>query len=404
LSKEPHWKVFSASATLIDHSTLTKLEGLDMLKRFVKLAMGMRKKFLVKDVQVHFIERHRFHSWWRGGRYRESLDAPLEPYLVAQFSFRLSSKRPMLSWWHDDTPATMEATILFHLDTQNKVDYIMVDTLMFNGMQIRSLPDLDLSASITMNLKKIEDWLESTKELQLKDIDSLPRQPTGFGFELPQKTPALKTDKVVTVLQSNVINFLQKARSPNWRIFSDELKLIDQFGSGMMGLKPIKRLFGLFSGLSGRLVAKDLQVHFLEPQRFHSWWENGKEIESYDEPLENFLVAKWKVRLSRKSWFGARDDTIPVDIEAETSFRLDEDNRVERVRIEKWLMNGQAVQSWPEIKLTDWRNKNVLKILEWIADIGDSELVQAMLDQASEESQWRLDLSAHTMPSLIESE
>lgn len=143
--------------------------------------------------------------------------------------------------------------------------------------------------------------------------------------------------KVVEMLKADAPRILQE--DPRWEIFAEDFKVIDQKGTIVQGLGPSQRLLTLLRRLSKFVENTDIEVQFTTAG-------NNVNMTSWK--------ARWTAQLGRMQLpFWDRDvpveiRDVPVDVEVDTTFQLNKDNKLEAVQIDKWFVNGQDFKFWPE--------------------------------------------------------
>jgi len=167
-------------------------------------------------------------------------------------------------------------------------------------------------------------------------------------------------ERVVGILKNDIPKLLE--RDPHWQIFSDNFKVIDQKGVELKGLSTSKRLLMFLRRLYSKYgTRQSITINYITDR------------EDLEDPFESFLVARWKIQLSRisgrpwvPSWMpflGQKD--IPVDIEAVTAFHVNEVNLIDYVQVEKWKFAGRQIQLWPNIELCGNPEGQELKFRKW---------------------------------------
>lgn len=169
LHDEPDWSHFAEDMRLIDHSG-DELKGLGANKRFLKLLRRLCEKFAVKDdIQVHFLSldpgTHQMSFDDRG--FEEQFDN----LLVANWEVQVD-KRIL--------PVDIALETIFHLNSKNQIDYVKIDKLTVKGVFGRHVPKLKLSGDRASNLKKLKEWGQRIKELELLSADELESLRSGL--------------------------------------------------------------------------------------------------------------------------------------------------------------------------------------------------------------------------------
>jgi len=171
----------------------------------------------------------------------------------------------------------------------------------------------------------------------------------------------LELQEVVDTLMTDVPNILQQ--EPHCELFAEDFKVIDQTGAQLKGLENTKMLFQLLRRVCDHFNAKDNnEVRFIDGRGLFG-------------PVDPFLVARYKVQLSSVP---SRKMSASIDVEAETVFHLNDQNKVDYMRVDKWLVNGHELKLWPKVKLSDSAAENLEKIQEWAWDIEFHEQFDAI--------------------------
>lgn len=359
-NKELRWKMFSEDFKLIDQAG-AKLEGIGINKILINLLRRIRKRLKVEVIQVHFVQRHLSHSLYIDGELKEDLNEPFDPYLVVLWEVQLRSKD--VPFGYKDIPIEIDAEMVFHFNHENKVDFMQIDRWLVNNQQFIAWPDIRLFDSPSRNLMKIEEWVLGIKELQ-----------------------PLDRSKVIGTLKEDVLRVLPLRKEPSWWICAEKMKLVDQTGAILEGLQPIRQLFRLVRKMHRKFKVKDVQVHFIENNGMQETWRQGNRnhgtLKGTDEPLEPFFVARWKLTLCTKGIFLRK----AIDIEAEILFHFNHDNRVDYMWMDKWLVNGQMLNVWPDVVLSDDPAGNLKTIEQWLRDVKNLQSTSIKKKQPPDQS------------------
>lgn len=176
-----------------------------------------------------------------------------------------------------------------------------------------------------------------------------------FGKEIKSELGLDTAERSVTVdtLKAYLPRLLR--RDPDWKIFAEDFKFIDHVGGKLKGIEANKLLFKLLRRIRRKLILKD-----------------EVEIQVKKTSIESaipVLMAQFKVRLGgidfpivRRLFF--RD--LSMEIEADIAFHFNDENLVSYARIEKCIADGQQLELWPDVKLSDSIAANLNKVKQWV--------------------------------------
>jgi hypothetical protein len=190
---------------------------------------------------------------------------------------------------------------------------------------------------------------------------------------------------VVETLKADILKILRT--EPTLSIFAEGFKVLDQTGAKIQGMDRIVLLFKLVRSIHRKFGIRDFQVNFIEKRWVETLHGKGRKKEEYHEPSDQFLWARWKVKLGgRSGFFRFWRKEIPIVIEADTLFHLDGRNKVDSMRVDKWLLNGREIRLgngqmfWPDVMLSNDPAddaENTESIHRWMSAVkGVSELNQ----------------------------
>jgi hypothetical protein len=134
---------------------------------------------------------------------------------------------------------------------------------------------------------------------------------------------------------------------PSWGLFTEDFKVIDLAGPELRGLADAKMLARLL-----RSIGTDASA-------------------TYDvkigEPHEDFLqvVSRTKMALGSAKFMGAQT----FELEVEASLHINEDNKVDYLQIDKWLINGRQFQEWPELDLAGDPAEILENLKQWGSEV-----------------------------------
>lgn len=173
----------------------------------------------------------------------------------------------------------------------------------------------------------------------------------------------LDLEEVVQTLKADIPNLLRE--DPDWDIYAMDFHV----RGSVEGLAVLQLLAKLLQRQGKQLVVKDeVQVNFVD----------GREKEV---PFDPFVNAFWKIRLERPfNQFEKflRIFTRPVSryyrnstqftIEAETMFHLNKANQVDYVQIQKLVVDGRKLISWPAANVYEEPSAILQKLTTWVRD------------------------------------
>lgn len=185
---------------------------------------------------------------------------------------------------------------------------------------------------------------------QMEDSAESPCQPELLDFE-----------QVMTAMKYDFPQILRK--EPVWDFFSEDFKVIDQSGAKLEGLSSNKLLWKLLHRTHTRFAMKDdIKVNCVMDSC-------SAEGSSFDARCK-VQFGSLKPPLLRGLFFLPKES--PIDIEADMVLHLNGKNQADSVRIEKWLVNGQKLKSWPEVHVSGDLSTNLRHIKQWAKDIKKS--------------------------------
>jgi hypothetical protein len=95
-----------------------------------------------------------------------------EPFVEARWKVHLSAGLPdvrfssPLLWYALGEDIVIEMETAFHLNGENRLDYVRIDNWLINGRPFKQWPEVNLSGDVSTNLKKIKNWVEDIDEWQ----------------------------------------------------------------------------------------------------------------------------------------------------------------------------------------------------------------------------------------------
>lgn len=119
---------------------------------------------------------------------------------------------------------------------------------------------------------------------------------------------------------------------PNWDLFAEDLVVVDRTDAKVSGQRPNMLLLKMLRGVSKQYV-EDVRVELV-----------GSAPNNPPDSSDSFM-ARLKVQLGTVLVAGTE---VPVDLEVDTVFHYNDESKVDSVRIDKWLVNGNEwIQSSP---------------------------------------------------------
>jgi hypothetical protein len=359
--REPHWNNFAKYFSLGDRTTGGALYGVDEAKKVVKILRRLSKSFSVKNFKVDFIEKNFVESKYLNARYQGEIQVPLDAELIAHWSVELKRKSANIL----EPPLLIEAQMLFRINRDSKVSFASITACFINGFQPFPMvwPEVDLEDS--KNVNGISDWIlalsayTQAKDPNVEDV-------LGIGEWLASDESSLSS--AVNTLKADFSKILRQ--EPHWGIFEDNLTLVDQTGTNLVGLESNQVLLDLLQKLPRKFVITNVQVTYHEMVIALSSYRDGKLIGKMQEPLAPDLRAEWKLKINtRQSWLQWKKDP-PLTIQAETLFKMDEEGKFDAILVDGIYINEQFdVLQWPDVDLSEAPEISMEYIEQWIQDI-----------------------------------
>lgn len=161
-----------------------------------------------------------------------------------------------------------------------------------------------------------------------------------------------KLDRVLQVLAADIPEILHKDLT--WEIFAEDFKVLDQTGGQVEGLEASMLFTKLLRRMNRKFaVNDDIRVHFsVSPS--------------------GLLVSQWQVLFSTRRprlLFWRKEASVCIDMDVEAVFHLNEKQEVDYMKLNKWLVNGQELKSWPTVKVLDKPSRNRAKMERWAQEI-----------------------------------
>lgn len=175
----------------------------------------------------------------------------------------------------------------------------------------------------------------------------------------------LDAAKVMDILKADIPDILHG--EPNWAVFADDFKVIDQTGATVEGLSNNKMLLKLFRRTYKKFALNDdIVVNFI----------NESLIEA-----PAFIVGRWKFKFgSDRPLLHFWEEDNHVDFEVETTFHLNDKSQLDSLRVDQFLLNGllfpAMLQLWPDVSSRDDRATSMIKIKEFEKKIRQLEALK----------------------------
>jgi hypothetical protein len=182
-------------------------------------------------------------------------------------------------------------------------------------------------------------------------------------YELGALPDTERVEHLMGSLKKSFANIFRK--EPDWNIFAENFTAVDQGGKELKGLELSQNLTQLLRALPQEMSVRDFKVTFIEASEMYSAYKNGKLKGKSQRPINlsedregSVLLADWSFKLGG------------LLIEGQSLFQvnlIDDEIKTDRMEIQKILINGVALEGWPELDLTDDLTNSVTKIKEWAA-------------------------------------
>jgi hypothetical protein len=179
----------------------------------------------------------------------------------------------------------------------------------------------------------------------------------------------LDLHEVLRVLRTDMPKILQK--EPHWDVFAEDFKVIDQNGAKLEGLGAHKSLWRMLRSL-----------------RSSSWFIMKDYIKA--SPISTGAGSMLVFHMSIELGFDKlpahlmHEDAV-LHIEMKSVFHLNKkSNMVDYMRIHKFLVNGQQLESWPNLRVSDGLSVNLLKMKGWLQDMIPSHPPPTKVDPYAE--------------------
>jgi len=184
--------------------------------------------------------------------------------------------------------------------------------------------------------KKKQDIRRMTAQLWLPEVGRLKKKLAEETSQNAELQVELRGARYQSFVQSGVMDTLQADlpkilhKQPHWDIFANDFELIDQTGQAVSGLENNQKLMRLMRRYRHRFAVKD-EIEVVETST----------TMDPAEPFNPSVVARWKLKLGgARLPFAIWKKPLDIDIEMETVFHFDSDNKVDSVRITSWNVNG----------------------------------------------------------------
>lgn len=145
-------------------------------------------------------------------------------------------------------------------------------------------------------------------------------------------------------------------REPNWEAFDKNVQVVYQTGDRLSG-----RLRGQVSAMAWFRLLRLVATRFDAKENI----EADMNFADLTRPLfpKRCFVVRCDISLAGVRQFGIWPK--PVDISTEAFVQLNDKKQVALIRFSKWIVNGQEVQSLPDVKLSEDDATNLQKIEDW---------------------------------------
>jgi len=321
-------------------------------------------KFSVTDFRVRFIEQNLVTSTYLNAQFKGETQQALDQDVVAHWSLVLAPKES------PGTSIVIKAETLFRINRDNKVSFAQIGACFVNGNQVSPMLWPDVGAfEDSGNLESIEDWIRRF---------SATYQPPSSDSSLSIGDPPTDDsgiNKAIATLKADFPKILRQ--EPHWNVFADDVTLVDQTGTALIGVQNNQLLTSLLRKLPRKFSVKNVKVVYLETTAFISWYKDGKFVKKMQEPLterswrgqgsERVLQLGWKVDINTKEWFWKR--SRPLTLRAETVVTMNAEGLIDAIVVDKITVNGWDVLAWPDVDLSEAPESSMEFIEQWIQDI-----------------------------------
>lgn len=165
----------------------------------------------------------------------------------------------------------------------------------------------------------------------------------------PDSVEAGDVESVLNLLMDGITNILNE--DPDWDIFTQDFQVIFNTGT-LEGLGSSMYLVKLLRTMrKAKILTGDVHITDIDYRNAHLRMVQKLDLSNLSAPI---MVAHWQMKLGRlghQFLFWSRTSTR-IPIEGQTAFLLDDQNKVNRVLISNCLVDGQELQSWPDVKLS----------------------------------------------------
>lgn len=184
----------------------------------------------------------------------------------------------------------------------------------------------------------------------------------GSSPSIENQFPAeesLELEQVIGIVKNDMETLLHM--EPHWYIFAEDFKVIDQTGAAVEGLEANKLFLKLLRRMRNKFPVRDeVQVQITRNDADGS---------------DPSLVARMKLQFSgaESQLFNLLRKDNPFGVEAVTTMNLNDKNRIQSLRLDNWLLNGQyfpiKLQLWPDVKMSDDRAMLRQKFKAWTLNL-----------------------------------
>mmetsp|Transcript_33722 Transcript_33722/g.53616 ORF Transcript_33722/g.53616 Transcript_33722/m.53616 type:complete len:444 (-) Transcript_33722:59-1390(-) len=361
LRKQPNWKNFYTYLQVEDDRGHHTLYGMEYNTWLSKLFRRIAATFDIKDFSMDFAEDHMIESDWKNGNLKREVHQGGQS-LLAQWSMKLNTKKRSFFSPASD-PLVIEGAVQFWVNSNGQVNFVQVKECFVNGLQVVVWPDMSPAQNFKTNMQKMREWIENLKVVVSKKMMLFKHDSSSTIYELGALPDTERVEHLMGSLKKSFANIFRK--EPDWNIFAENFTAVDQGGKELKGLELSQNLTQLLRALPQEMSVRDFKVTFIEASEMYSAYKNGKLKGKSQRPINlsedregSVLLADWSFKLGG------------LLIEGQSLFQvnlIDDEIKTDRMEIQKILINGVALEGWPELGLTDDLTNSVTKIKEWAA-------------------------------------
>lgn len=220
-----------------------------------------------------------------------------------------------------------------------------VDTLsgrLSSGWRLRAGPRVHLDRNWLLN-KPSYEWNDFTTEPSNTEKNDMQKTKVDERSTDEQ----LQFDKVLGELKNGFMQIFRK--EPDWNMFADGFTLIEPTGDVVEGLGPVKITLGFLRKIRN-LVPVNADVDVTFSAREGDGMFNMRQCSGEDcvVPEETIIDARWKVTIDLELPNAPSESVVEV----ESKIHLNDDNKVDYIQIDNWIVTGDLLKAWPSFRQT----------------------------------------------------